>query len=90
MFARALEGVNVKELISKVGSAGSGAAAPAASGAADAPAVEEKKEEEKKEEEEEEDDDMGFGQFHSIFLFVSFLSLDFFVLSFKLKKKCII
>ena len=64
LFARALGGANLKELISKVGSVGGGAApaAAAAGGAAAAAAPEEKKEEAKKEEEEEEeDDDMGFG-----------------------------
>merc|ERR1711915_1113908 len=63
LFAKALDGVDVKALITNVGS-GAGAA-PAAGGAApaaaaDAPAAAEKKEE-KKEESEEEDDDMGFG-----------------------------
>merc|ERR1712179_778406 len=63
LFSRALEGVNVKELITNVGSsAGSGPAPAAAGGAAPAEAKEEKKEE-KKEESEESDDDMGFGLF---------------------------
>ncbi|XP_055296366.1 60S acidic ribosomal protein P1 [Sitodiplosis mosellana] len=65
LFAKALEGVNVKDLITNIGS-GVGAA-PAAGAAAAAPAAaEDKKEakkEEKKEESEEEDDDMGFGLF---------------------------
>ena len=66
LFAKALEGVNVKDLITNIGSgvgaAPAGAAAPAAGG--DAPAAEAKKEEKKKEEEpEESDDDMGFGLF---------------------------
>jgi large subunit ribosomal protein LP1 len=65
LFAKALEGVNVKDLITNVGS-GVGAA-PAAGGAGDAPAAAApaaaKKEEKKKEESEEEDDDMGFGLF---------------------------
>ena len=65
LFARALGGANLKELISKVGSVGGGAAPAAAAaggGGAAAAAPEEKKEEAKKEEEEEEeDDDMGFG-----------------------------
>jgi len=65
LFAKALTGVNVKDLITKVGSAA--AAAPAAAAAA-APAAAEKKAEkkvEKKEEpeEEEEEGDMGFGLF---------------------------
>merc|ERR1712221_24471 len=55
LFAKALEGRNIGDLISNVGSApAAGGAAPAAGG--DAPAaVEEKK--------EESDDDMGFGLF---------------------------
>ncbi|ETN46262.1 60S acidic ribosomal protein P1 [Cyphellophora europaea CBS 101466] len=68
LFAKALEGKDVKDLLLNVGSGGGAAAAPAAGGAggaaaggdaADAPAAEEKKEEEK----EESDDDMGFGLF---------------------------
>ncbi|KAI5927010.1 60s acidic ribosomal protein-domain-containing protein [Camillea tinctor] len=63
LFAKALEGKDVKDLLSNVGSGGGAAAAgPAAGGAAaaaDEPAAEEKKEEEK----EESDDDMGFGLF---------------------------
>jgi len=66
LFAKALEGCDIKEMCSNVGSGagGGGAAAPAAGGAAggDAPAAEAKKEE-KKEESEESDDDMGFGLF---------------------------
>ncbi|KJR81085.1 large subunit ribosomal protein LP1 [Sporothrix schenckii 1099-18] len=60
----ALEGKEVKDLLSNVGSGG-GAAAPAAGGAAGgaAAAAEETKEEEKVEEKEESDDDMGFGLF---------------------------
>ena len=65
LFAKALEGINVKDLITNIGS-GAGAA-PAAGGAPAgdaAPAAEAKKEEKKKEEEpEESDDDMGFGLF---------------------------
>jgi len=66
LFARALTGVNVKDLVTKIGSS---AAAPApVAAAAAAPAAEkkaEKKEEKKKVEEEEpaEDEDMGFGLF---------------------------
>jgi len=69
LFARALTGVNVKELVTKIGTAAASAPAPAAATAASAaPAAEEKKvekkEEKKKEEEEEaEDEDMGFGLF---------------------------
>ncbi len=66
LFAKALEGANVKELIANVGS-GVGAAAPAGGAApggdAGAAAAAEEKKEEKKEESEEEDDDMGFGLF---------------------------
>lgn len=59
LLAKALEGKNVKELLSNVGAGGAapatgGAPAAAAGGAADAPKEEEKKEEEK----EESDDDM--------------------------------
>ncbi|CAG7721306.1 unnamed protein product [Allacma fusca] len=65
LFAKALEGVKVRDLITNVGS-GVGAApaggAPAAAAAA-APAAAAEKKEEKKEESEEEDDDMGFGLF---------------------------
>lgn len=65
LFAKALEGVNVRELITNIGS-GVGAAAPAAAAAgapAAAPAAAAAKEEKKKEEEpEESDDDMGFGK----------------------------
>ncbi|CAB3365283.1 large ribosomal subunit protein P1 [Cloeon dipterum] len=66
LFAKALEGINVKDLItnvgSGVGSAPAGGAAPAAAAAGAAPAAE-KKEEKKEEEPEESDDDMGFGLF---------------------------
>ncbi|XP_075153226.1 ribosomal protein LP1 [Haematobia irritans] len=66
LFAKALEGVNVKDLITNIGSgvgaAPAGGAAAPAGGAA--PAAEAKKEEKKKEEEpEESDDDMGFALF---------------------------
>merc|ERR1711962_1670676 len=62
LFAKALTGIDVRSLISNVGS--SVGAAPSV-GAAVAPApAEEKKEEKKKEESEDsEDDDMGFGLF---------------------------
>ncbi|KAF3760646.1 ribosomal protein 60S [Cryphonectria parasitica EP155] len=64
LFAKALEGKDVKDLLTNVGSGG-GAAAPAAGGAAagGAAAAEEAKEEAKEEEKEESDDDMGFGLF---------------------------
>ncbi|EMF08396.1 ribosomal protein 60S [Sphaerulina musiva SO2202] len=67
LFAKALEGKDVKDLLTNVGSGGgaapaaAGGAAPAAGGdaaAADAPA-----EKAKEEEKEESDDDMGFGLF---------------------------
>ncbi|PPJ55663.1 hypothetical protein CBER1_05863 [Cercospora berteroae] len=66
LFAKALEGKDVKDLLTNVGSGGGAAPAAAAGGAAaggdaggDAPAAEKEKEEEK----EESDDDMGFGLF---------------------------
>ncbi|TDL27683.1 hypothetical protein BD410DRAFT_893892 [Rickenella mellea] len=67
LLAKALEGKNVKELLSNVG-AGGGAPAPssgvaAAGGGGGAAAAEAPKEEEKVEEKEESDDDMGFGLF---------------------------
>ncbi|KAG9509628.1 60S acidic ribosomal protein P1, partial [Fragariocoptes setiger] len=68
LFAKAVENVDLKTLVSNVGSgvgSGAPAAAAAAPGAAAAAPAEEskKKEEKKKEEEEEEDEDMGFGLF---------------------------
>jgi len=64
LFAKALEGKDVKDLLSNVGAGGGGAAAPAAGGGAAAGgAAEETKEEEKEEEKEESDEDMGFGLF---------------------------
>ncbi len=69
LFSKALEGVDVKGLITNVGAgAGSGsgaAAAPAAAAAAPAAEKKEAKKEEKKVEEkkEESDGDMGFGSF---------------------------
>lgn len=58
LLAKALEGKNVKELLSNVGAGGgapvAGGAAPAAGGA---PAADAPKEEEKEEKEEEESDD---------------------------------
>ncbi|XP_075236202.1 ribosomal protein LP1 [Lycorma delicatula] len=70
LFAKALEGISVKDLITNVG-AGVGGGAPVAGGAVAAAgdtssvaAPAEKKEEKKKEESEpESDDDMGFGLF---------------------------
>merc|ERR1711914_1735 len=56
LFAGALKDVNVRELITNIGSGvGSGGAAPAAA------AEEEKAEAKKESSSEEEDDDMGFG-----------------------------
>ncbi|KAJ5774532.1 Ribosomal protein 60S [Penicillium paradoxum] len=62
IFARALEGKDIKELLTNVGSAGP-AAAGAPAGAAGAAAPAEEKKEEKEEEKEESDEDMGFGLF---------------------------
>ncbi|KAK3632374.1 60S acidic ribosomal protein P1 [Elasticomyces elasticus] len=68
LFAKALEGKDVKEMLMNTGGGSApaaAAAAPAAGGAApaagDAPA--EAKKEEKAEEKEESDEDMGFGLF---------------------------
>ncbi|RPA81180.1 ribosomal protein 60S [Ascobolus immersus RN42] len=64
LFAKALEGKDVKDLLLNVGTGGG--AAPAAGGAAAAAggaAAAEEKVEEKEEEKEESDDDMGFGLF---------------------------
>jgi large subunit ribosomal protein LP1 len=67
LFAKALEGKDVKDLLLNVGSGGGAAAsAPAAGGVAAggaAAAEEAPKEEEKEEEKEESDEDMGFGLF---------------------------
>merc|ERR1712025_439766 len=59
LFAKALEGIDIKSLVSNVG-AGGGAPAAAGGAPAEAAAEEEVKEES---EEEESDDDMGFGLF---------------------------
>ncbi|ORY03940.1 60s acidic ribosomal protein-domain-containing protein [Clohesyomyces aquaticus] len=66
LFAKALEGKDVKDLLLNVGSGGGAAAAPAAGGAGGAAggdAAAEEKAEEKEEEKEESDEDMGFGLF---------------------------
>jgi len=65
LLAKALEGKNIKELLSNIGSGGGPpAVGSAASSGPAAAAPEVPKEEEKKEEEKEEsDDDMGFGLF---------------------------
>ncbi|KAG6037290.1 60S acidic ribosomal protein P1 [Claviceps citrina] len=62
IFAKALEGKDVKDLLVNVGSGG-GAAAPAAGAAAAAGGDAAPAEEEKVEEKEESDEDMGFGLF---------------------------
>merc|ERR1712033_160665 len=59
LFAGALKDVNVRELITNIGSGVGSGGAPAAGGAAPAAAAEAKKESSS----EEEDDDMGFGLF---------------------------
>jgi large subunit ribosomal protein LP1 len=64
LLAKALEGKNVKELLSNVGSGGGAPAAVApAAGRGGAAPTEAPKEEAKEEEKEESDDDMGFGLF---------------------------
>ncbi|VDO46330.1 60S acidic ribosomal protein P1, putative [Brugia malayi] len=72
LFAKALEGVDVKSLITNIsssvgsgGGAAAGVAAPSATAAAAAPAAaaEEKEDKKKEEPKEESDDDMGFGLF---------------------------
>ena len=68
LFAKALQGRNIGDLICNVGAApaaGGGAAAGAAADSAGAGAVEEKKEEKKEESDSGSgsDDDMGFGLF---------------------------
>ena len=69
LLAKALEGKNVKELLSNVGSGGGApaAGAPAAAGGA-APAAEAPAEEKKEEEKEESDDDM-VRIYSSVFLY---------------------
>ncbi|GAA5828285.1 hypothetical protein JCM5353_003283 [Sporobolomyces roseus] len=63
LLAKALEGKDIKDLLTNVGAGGAApAAAGGASAAAGGDAAEEKKEE-KAEEKEESDDDMGFGLF---------------------------
>lgn len=62
IYAKALEGKDLKDLFFNIQAApaGGAAAAPAAAAGGEAAAAEEKKEEEAK---EESDDDMGFGLF---------------------------
>lgn len=67
LFARALEGIDVKQLITNVGSGvGAAPAAAAAPAAGDSGAAKEEKKEEKKEESDMSDDDMGFGKLSSL------------------------
>ncbi|KAI0024185.1 60s acidic ribosomal protein-domain-containing protein [Xylariomycetidae sp. FL0641] len=63
LFSKALEGKDVKELLSAVGSGGGAAAPAAAGGAAAADAAAPAEEEKKEEAAEESDEDMGFGLF---------------------------
>lgn len=63
LFGKALESVNIKELVSNIGS-GVGAAPAAAPADAGQAAPEEKKEAKKEEKDEESDEDMGFGLFN--------------------------
>ncbi|KAI5959820.1 RPP1B [Candida pseudojiufengensis] len=65
VFAKALEGKNLKELLFSFAASApaSGAGAAASSGAAAGGATEEAAAEEVEEEKEESDDDMGFGLF---------------------------
>ncbi|KAI5462098.1 60s acidic ribosomal protein-domain-containing protein [Mariannaea sp. PMI_226] len=64
IFAKALEGKDVKELLVNVGSGGGAAAAGGAvAAAAGGDAAEAAEEEAKEEEKEESDEDMGFGLF---------------------------
>lgn len=62
IYARALEGKNLKDLFFNISAAPASGAAASSAGAA-AGSVEEAAEEEKEEEKEESDDDMGFGLF---------------------------
>ena len=68
MFAKALEGRNIGDLLCSIGTpggggGGAGAGGAAAGGEAAAEETKEEAKEEKKEESEESDDDMGFGKF---------------------------
>mgnify|MGYP003573031845 CR=1 FL=1 len=64
LYAKFLQGINIRDLITNIGSASAAPAAAGGGAAAPTGAAEEKKEEKKEEEEEEEeDDDMGFGLF---------------------------
>ena len=77
LLAKALEGKDVKELLSNVGSGGGapavgGGATAAAGGGAPAEAAAEAKEEKKEEEKEESDDDMVNIGFHILLAVVGF------------------
>jgi len=64
IFAKALEGRNIGDMLMNVGSGGGGGGGgAAAAGGVAAAATEAPKVEEKEEEKEESDDDMGFGLF---------------------------
>lgn len=63
IFAKAVESINLKDLVSNVGAGAGAPAAAAAPAAGSGEAAKEEKKEEKKEEEEEEDEDMGFSLF---------------------------
>lgn len=63
LFSKALSGLNIKELITNIGSAAVAAPAPAAAAEAAPEKKEAKKEEKKPESDEGSDDDMGFGLF---------------------------
>ncbi|BDD60622.1 60S acidic ribosomal protein P1 [Monascus purpureus] len=63
LFAKALEGKDVKDLLTNVGSGGAPAAAGGAAAAPAEAATPEAAKEEEKKEEEESDEDMGFGLF---------------------------
>ncbi|TEB28663.1 hypothetical protein FA13DRAFT_1793823 [Coprinellus micaceus] len=63
LLSKALEGKNVKELLSNVGAGGAAPATGAPAASAGGAAEEAPKEEAKEEAKEESDDDMGFGLF---------------------------
>ncbi|OAF59546.1 hypothetical protein VC83_04019 [Pseudogymnoascus destructans] len=63
LFAKALEGKDVKDLLLNVGSGGGAPAAGGAAAGGAAAASEDAPAEEKEEEKEESDEDMGFGLF---------------------------
>ena len=72
LYAKALEGQDLKELVWNVGAPAAGAAAGAA-GAAAAGGEEAKEEEKKEEEKEESDEDMGFGNVFHATVFIIFI-----------------